>query len=192
MNDFIEIYDNALSKELCKEIIIQAEKARLYKNPRHKSIQDDYTVMIHHYLKENTYIDLMNIIHKAYIDYKEKYWILDKTASLTPPCIKYHLVKPGGGYHVYHCENSGFLSKERVLVYHICLNTCDDEGELDFLYYKKKLFPKIGRLIVFPASFTHVHRGNPMKTKDKHYVTGWYEYASTGKIGENIKYYKEK
>ena len=37
-----------------------------------------------------------------------------------------------------------------------------------------KLRPKKGTVCLFPASWTHTHRGNPVYTKDKYIATGWF------------------
>ena len=90
------------------------------------------------------------------------------------PEIKYHIVEPGGGYHVWHSEwQMNPPDNLKILVWHISLTNHANEGELEFLYHDKRIIPKAGRLIIWPASFPWVHRGNAMRTSTKHYVTGW-------------------
>ena len=36
--------------------------------------------------------------------------------------------------------------------------------------------PKQGTLVIWPAAFTHTHRGNPPLSNDKYIVTGWTEF----------------
>ena len=48
----------------------------------------------------------------------------------------------------------------------------DESGETEFLYQKQKIVPKAGRVIIFPGSFTHLHRGNP-PYEPKYIATGW-------------------
>ena len=52
------------------------------------------------------------------------------------------------------------------------LNDLNDSGETEFLYQKKKVKPKAGRVLIFPGSFTHLHRGNP-PYEAKYIATGW-------------------
>jgi hypothetical protein len=56
------------------------------------------------------------------------------------------------------------------------LNTVKEGGETEFLYYKKRINPIEGRLVIWPAGFTHTHRGNPPLSNDKYIITGWLEF----------------
>ncbi len=38
--------------------------------------------------------------------------------------------------------------------------------------------PKKGSICLFPASFTHLHRGNPPLTGEKYIITGWLHLIS--------------
>ena len=92
------------------------------------------------------------------------------------PEIKYHIVKMTGGYHLWHSEwTSQPPNDKRILVWHLSLTSHENEGELEFLYHKERIPPKAGRLIIFPAFFPWLHRGNAIRSdKEKHYLTGWY------------------
>ena len=50
----------------------------------------------------------------------------------------------------------------------------DGEGETEFLWQGLRVKPKAGTVCIFPASFTHTHRGNPVYSCDKYIATGWY------------------
>ena len=56
------------------------------------------------------------------------------------------------------------------------LNDVKEGGETEFLYQHKRYQPKEGTLLIFPAGFTHTHRGNPPISNDKYIVTGWLEF----------------
>jgi|MDTC01.2.fsa_nt_gb hypothetical protein len=79
---------------------------------------------------------------------------------------------PGQGYHAWHCEDSG-LSRDRKLVVMMYLNEDFEGGETEFLYQSKRIKPKTGQVIVWPANFTHTHRGNPPLTGEKYIATSW-------------------
>ena len=55
----------------------------------------------------------------------------------------------------------------------VYLNDVEEDGETEFLYQELKLKPKKGRVVIWPGSFTHLHRGNPPRST-KYIATGWY------------------
>lgn len=91
-------------------------------------------------------------------------------------CIKMQETEPGGGYHVWHCE-TGSDEQRRALVWTIYLNDIDAAGETEFLYQKVRVEPKENSCSIFPAGFTHMHRGNVVHgEKAKYILTGWFYY----------------
>ena len=56
------------------------------------------------------------------------------------------------------------------------LNDIDDEGGTEFFYQKRKVKPKKGRIVIWPADWTHTHRGVTSMTQEKYIVTGWYSF----------------
>ena len=84
---------------------------------------------------------------------------------------------PGHHYSVWHCENNGKPSFEkRVLAFTTYLNTVENGGETDFPYQYMKVTPKKGKTLVWPAYFTHTHRGLPAPDETKYIVTGWVKF----------------
>ena len=79
----------------------------------------------------------------------------------------------GGGFHSWHYENTGLQVSARKLVIQLYLNTIEEGGETEFLYINKRIKAEQGRLIIFPAAFTHTHRGNPPIGQDKYIVSTW-------------------
>ena len=48
-------------------------------------------------------------------------------------------------------------------------------GETEFLHQSMRIEPKVGQLVIWPAGFTHKHRGNPPLEGQKTYITGWFQ-----------------
>ena len=82
------------------------------------------------------------------------------------------------GFTYYHCERSLISSCLRNLVFMTYLNDVEEGGETEFLYQQLKVKPKKGTVVIWPGSFTHLHRGNPPMS-DKYIATGWWQ----GNIG---------
>jgi len=68
----------------------------------------------------------------------------------------------------------------RLIAWSLYLNDIDLGGETEFLYLKRRINAKAGRLVIWPAGFTHTHRGNPPLSNDKYILTGWLEFM--GKV----------
>lgn len=126
-----------------------------YSNPKlNYELQQYLTACTHHYV--DTYDQLKN-------------------AKLIAEDNKMQKTPPGGGYHVWHYENSGYGYHARELVWAIYLNDMPEgEAETEFLYQRRRIRPTVGTVIIWPAGMTHVHKGNTVFTKDKYILTGWF------------------
>ena len=91
--------------------------------------------------------------------------------------VKIQKTLPTQGYHVWHVEHAkGNDCEERVLAYTIYLNTVEEGGETEFLYQSQRVKPIKGRIVIWPAGFPYVHRGNPPLSGEKYIVTSWISY----------------
>jgi hypothetical protein len=113
-----------------------------------------------------------NIVYPAYA---EQYGILNSMAAHTVRLTKIQKTEIGGGYHVWHNEDDIPQNMRRMATFILYLNDVDEGGETEFLYYPKRVKAKQGRFILWPAGFTHTHRGNPPISNTKYIVTGWVE-----------------
>ena len=87
---------------------------------------------------------------------------------------KLQKTEKGGGFHAWHHEQTDLNLATRVLTWSIYLNDVEEGGETEFLHQSKRVKAKKGRIVLFPASFTHAHRGNPPLSGDKYILTGWF------------------
>ena len=53
------------------------------------------------------------------------------------------------------------------------LNDDFEAGETEFLHQHLRVTPKEGSVLIFPAGFTHIHRGNPPIGGTKYLLTTW-------------------
>ena len=53
------------------------------------------------------------------------------------------------------------------------LNDNFDAGETEFLHQHRREIPKKGDVLIFPAGYTHTHRGNPPIGGEKYLITSW-------------------
>ena len=88
--------------------------------------------------------------------------------------MKIQKTLPTEGYHVWHIEhNLGFDNESRAFVFTIYLNDVKEGGETEFLHFSKRVKPKKGRIVIWPAAFPYIHRGNPPLSGKKYIVTSW-------------------
>ena len=88
--------------------------------------------------------------------------------------LKIQKTLPTEGYHVWHLEHGkGFENEPRAFVFSIYLNDVEDGGETEFLHFSKRVKPKTGRIVIWPAGFPYVHRGNPPLSGEKYILTSW-------------------
>lgn len=94
---------------------------------------------------------------------------------------------PGKHYSVWHCENNGEKPfAKRHLAFMTYLNTVNSGGETEFFYQNTKFQPVTGHTLIWPAYFTHTHRGIPAETEEKYIVTGWFEFVDQEKLQEDV------
>lgn len=191
--NFIGVYDAVVSKEFCRGIIEffewSAETGRTWERketrPRYK--KDDSTTInpLNQFEIQFTrdhlgaYLEEFNTAfwENVYPDYAERFDILNTLDPHSIVTYKVQKTLPGGGYHVWHCEHSGRSYAQRLGTYVLYLNDVPEGGETELLYQHERVEAREGRLVVFPASWTHTHRGNPPLRGAKYIMTGWLEYT---------------
>ena len=77
---------------------------------------------------------------------------------------------------MWHSESSARGVCNRILAWTLYLNDVEEGGETEFIYQHLRIKPKVGTVIIWPAGFTHTHRGNPPISGDKYIITGWIEF----------------
>jgi len=83
--------------------------------------------------------------------------------------------KPNQGFKFWHCERGPFYNK-RVLVFMTYLNTVFNGGT-HFDYQNMTVAAEKGLTLIWPAEFTHKHKGQISPTDNKYIITGWIEYV---------------
>jgi hypothetical protein len=66
-------------------------------------------------------------------------------------------------------------SCDRVLVFMTYLNDVEDGGTI-FKYQNITMPAKKGLTVIWPAHFSHVHKGQITNKGEKYIVTGWYNF----------------
>lgn len=203
-DQFIGIYPNVVPVEVCDTIIDYAEHLqesgllldrKNYDHGNLKIHKNDYSCdvglypqLVKDYIPEEQYSFILTeadpciqTINRYLVPCLESYTEKYDTLKPEPLMSLYHKVQKtdiGGGYHVWHSEHGNNAYCNRVLAYTLYLNDVEEGGETEFLYQSKRIPAKKGHICIFPASFTHIHRGNPPISNEKYIMTGWVQYAN--------------
>ena len=57
------------------------------------------------------------------------------------------------------------------------LNNVEEGGSTYFSHYDLEIIPKKGVTLIWPAEWTHAHRGNELKSGIKYIITGWINFS---------------
>ncbi len=180
--NYIEICDNALSKKECEILINQFEKSNPtpgltgfgYRPQDKKCLQ----------LKKPSFSNrsiISNIVRPILIKYLERYsnkysHLLDYITPWKYDDV-YSFQKYEGeddGYKAWHTEHGeGEEASHRILAWMMYLN--DAKSGTEFMNYPT-LRAKRGRCVIWPAGWTHVHRGVIPNKGLKYIITGWVSF----------------
>jgi hypothetical protein len=188
LTNFVGVFKNAFTKEFCEEIISQYEsmilsghgQTRFQSNGDLKIRKDDTQL----FTDDVVSVPLRKVTHefnqlfwdKFFPIYEQEYSALKDSGRHANYAFKVQKTKIGGGYHVWHYESSNREVSNRLLTWILYLNDVHEGGETEFLYQSMRVKPEQGTLVIWPASFTHTHRGNPPLSNEKYIVTGWTEF----------------
>ena len=123
-----------------------------------------------------------NYLNYGIEEYKKKYPFINQVRTFNiHSAYKMQRYLPGEGYFTLHCENdgpdfTGERSEMLILAWMIYLNDVTDGGYTEFPSQNTKFQPRRGDLLIWPAYFTHPHRGIVSKTHLKYNLTGWYAF----------------
>lgn len=128
-----------------------------------------------------------NALQQCLDEYKKQFYYADDVSPYCYESIQLQKYPLGGGFHKWHSERNGPLKSNRHLVFMTYLNTIKDGGETEFFYQKLKVKPRRGLTLIWPADWTHTHRGLPSMTEEKCIVTGWFTFTEESPSVEIVK-----
>ena len=185
-SDFFGIYDNALTKKECQILINQFEKSSKKEG---KSFKDG-DLSVNPSQKKCIEVDDSSFSNKSVISriinerlrecmdkYKKEYPSIDKFIARWVIDNGYNFQKyetEEDGFKAWHTEAGGAPVSNRVLAWMFYLN--DAKCGTEFINYPT-VKAKMGRCVIWPAAWTHTHRGVIPNKGLKYMVTGWASYV---------------
>ena len=187
INNFIGIYDNYIMPEECNKAIKLYEQENKFKKTVNRLSFEQAPITMkqdQQYFAAADNIDvwweelkpLMFNFDMAWKHYEQNVgarnsYGVDEFKFTT---LKIQKTLPTEGYHVWHLEHGkGFENECRAFVFSVYLNDVEEGGETEFLHFSKRVKPKTGRIVIWPAAFPYVHRGNSPLLGEKYIITSW-------------------
>ena len=179
-SSFIEVYDKALTEKECQIIVDSFEKSEYflgytgdgsdgYRPDAKKCMQ-----MVYSFPDVNPVSNILRPCLIRCLDrYYKKYNALNNVSYFNM-YDNYNIQKYDGeedGYKAWHCEHgSTDVMSKRILAWMFYLN--DAKSGTEFKYYST-INAKRGRCVIWPAGFTHTHKGVIPNKGLKYIATGW-------------------
>ena len=176
---FDDVFDTAWIDDLIKYYHTINDLGAFQGRYRPKHLRDDEQLYlldpmriheVHPHFSQYFFKILKEQLIPAYMD---KFSILQAREYATKQ-LKMKRIQEGGGYHEWHYESMASDTTRKVVV-QLYMNTIEEGGETEFLYQKKRISARKNRVVMWPADWTHTHRGNTPLEGDKYILTTWLE-----------------
>ena len=189
--DFLGIYDESVPVNLCKVFVDNYEQAKKNRTiiDISKENETQFVDKLDSLTRKDESISVsplsssiyprppvnayFNFLHKCVNCYLKRYSIRFNGTIFNDE-FKIHKVRKSEGYHGWHYERMDSSALDRLLAYMTYLEVPKGGGETEFLHQSLRIDPIVGRTLIWPAGFTHMHRGNPPLDGEKMYITGWF------------------
>ena len=171
------IYGNYISESLCDELIEAWEKQSddaVFDKKRGYHRINDWKIKDQKLIRR--YVDE---VQKIEGQYRKKYPYINqmtKWGLMSPFNLQKY--EPGYAYNPIHIEDGGpkDMKIQRILTFTTYLNDIEVDGETEFVTQRVKVKPKKGLTVIFPAQWTHPHRGIAAPNEVKYIATGWFSF----------------
>ena len=182
MEKWIQTYPKIFSKEECTgliewfEILDKSKQLVQTKLEGHREFDE---ANLNDFREQTLKVQLD--VYKRFDDILEKYKQDVKVHKKALPEksaweeIRIKRYRTGVGNFLDHVDVGDSISARRFLVFFVYLNDVDFGGETEFPDLDLTISPECGTILVFPSTWTYLHRGNTPISNDK-YILGSYKH----------------
>lgn len=175
----MKIWSHAIPRDLCNRLVT------CYEGHAHRAIRINTPARKDEALYLRSVAPVMvKEFEPILLDYARQYFAeFGSETLITEKLFKnitYKVQKStkGGGFTAPHFEQTP-SNPNRFAVWMAYLNTTEDtSGRTMFPKQEKSVTPQIGKLVIWPAGYTHPHYAGELYC-DKYTITGWFEYDVT-------------
>ena len=195
MSNLIYTINNSLDISFCntlismynqKEIKNKIHSSKISGNKIKQKIRNSSYITVNYDLP-NIYYNILNQklkeAFKLYLLHIKNYNINlqslnNKNLKIMESHISLSKYNKNDGYYTFHNDfNVDVQNGYRLLTFIWYINDVTIGGETEFID-GTKITPKQGKLLIFPSTWTYVHRGNIPISSDKYIIVGWLELYS--------------
>ena len=120
----------------------------------------------------------INSLFACYKDYLVQWPFLAEIAqNLEMGSFNLGRYQRGQHFQKMHTERMDLGTLHRVLAWMTYLNDVDEGGETYFSHYGLNIKPRKGLTLIWPAEWTHAHKGNVLLGESKYMITGWLTFS---------------
>ena len=126
--------------------------------------------------------EYFNNLFSCYQDYTTQWPFLTEFAeNLQIGEFNLQRYQSGQHFQTIHTERSSLGTLHRIFAWMTYLNDVDIEegGSTFFSHYDLEIQPKKGLTLIWPAEWTHAHKGNLLKADSKYIITGWMHFPNS-------------
>lgn len=177
MERWIKTYPKIFSQDECEGMIEYFEEAKAHHKQTKTVGHRDFTELnlMDHSGKSNMNLEIYNRFKNISDRYKidtslhPKQWPHEHAWE----ALRIKKYERNSGVFLDHVDVGDYESARRFLVFFVYLNDVTIGGETEFVSLDLQVSPESGKVLVFPATWEFVHRGNIPVDKDK-YILGAY------------------
>jgi hypothetical protein len=183
---FVFVCDNVLPEEQRAELIrlfeadssVQAGRVVDHLGQRMQSadkVTDDLVMV-----PKGPWESIYQTVHEAVAGFVRIYAEQSPALQVAPlvwPAYKLQRYAKGEGYLRWHFDALGPGAFERVLGLILYLNDVKQGGETQFYHQQMQINPVVGRGILFPAGWTHMHCGTVPISSAKYIISTFISFA---------------
>lgn len=121
----------------------------------------------------------INELFSCYQDYINQWPFLDGfAAKLEIGSFNLQRYQSGQHFQKLHTERSSLGSLHRIFAWMTYLNDVEisEGGSTFFSHYDIEVQPRKGLTLIWPAEWTHAHKGNVLQADSKYIITGWMHF----------------
>jgi len=123
-----------------------------------------------------TYFEALYTCHK---DYLLQWPFLGSFASkLEIGAFNIQRYQAGEHFQKIHTERASIATLHRILAWMTYLNDVEEGGTTFFSHYGLEVKPRKGLTLIWPAEWTHAHKGNVINSGSKYIITGWMDLSA--------------